>query len=116
MEVVPFRHEGLGNTAYLVELGNGGAAVVDPGRSVGVYLAAARERGLEIRAALETHLHADFVTGSVELAAMGAEVFVPAAAAVQFSHRPVRPGQRFSLGVVEVQAIASPGIGSSIGR
>jgi hydroxyacylglutathione hydrolase len=110
MEVVPFRHPGLGNTAYLLDLGDGGAALVDPGRAIEPYLRAARERAVQIVAVLETHVHADFVTGSLEVAeATGAEVFLPAEAGVQFPHRSVRAGQSFTLGKVEVEAIASPG-------
>lgn len=110
MEVVPFTHEGLGNTAYLLPLGEGDAALIDPCRTIEAYLAAARERGLQIRAVLETHLHADFVTGSVECAsATGAQVFVPEAAAVQFPHRAFRPGDRLRFGTVEIEALASPG-------
>jgi hydroxyacylglutathione hydrolase len=110
MDVTPLRHEGLGNSAYLVDLGDGQAALVDPGRTIGEYLAAAGDRGLRIRAVLETHLHADFVTGSLEIAAAtGAQVFVPAEAKVRFPHRPVRPDELLTLGDVEIQAIASPG-------
>jgi hydroxyacylglutathione hydrolase len=108
--VILFRHEGLGNSAYLLDLGDGSGALVDPGRIADDYLLAARRRGLRIRAVLETHLHADFVTGSLEVAtATGATVFVPDAAHVAFPHQPVRPGDRIDLGDLEIQAIASPG-------
>jgi hydroxyacylglutathione hydrolase len=110
MDITPFRHEGLGNTAYLVALGDGDAALMDPCRTVGGYLSVARDRGLRIRAVAETHLHADFVTGSLEVAAAtGATVFVPGAARAEFPHRPVQPGDRLGLGSVEIEAIASPG-------
>lgn len=110
MEVTPFRHEGLGNTAYLLEVGDGGAVLVDPGRSVDPYLAAAQERGLRILAVLETHLHADFVSGTTEVVgATGAAPFVPAAAEARFWHRPVVPGERISFRQVEIEALASPG-------
>jgi rhodanese-related sulfurtransferase/glyoxylase-like metal-dependent hydrolase (beta-lactamase superfamily II) len=110
VDVTPLRHEGLGNSAYLVDLGDGEAALVDPGRVIGGYLAAAGDRRLRIRAVLETHLHADFVTGSLEIAAAtGADVFVAAGADVRFPHKPVRPDERFTLADVEIRAIASPG-------
>jgi glyoxylase-like metal-dependent hydrolase (beta-lactamase superfamily II)/rhodanese-related sulfurtransferase len=110
VEITPFRHEGLGNTAYLVDVGDGGAVLLDPGRSAGVYLAAAQERGLRILAVLETHLHADFVSGTIEIAAAtGATSYVPAAAEARFPHRAVAPGQRMSFGEVEIEALASPG-------
>ena len=63
--------EGLGNSSYLVDLGDGRALAVDPARDPGPYLAAAGRRGLTIAYAAETHLHADFVSGSRELAAAG---------------------------------------------
>src|SRR6266550_3085035 len=92
MDVTPLRHEGLGNSTYLIDLGHGEAALVDPGRPIDGYLAAAHDHGVRIRAVLETHLHADFVTGSLEIAAAtGAEVFVPAGAKARFPHRPVEP-------------------------
>jgi hydroxyacylglutathione hydrolase len=109
MEVIPFLHRGLGNTSYLVDLGGGEAAVVDPDRSVVRYLSAAAERGLRMTSVLETHLHADFVTGSVELAAAGAVVFVSQDARLGFPHRSVRAAEHLQLGDVDVEVVASPG-------
>jgi hydroxyacylglutathione hydrolase len=110
VEIIPFRHEGLGNSAYLVDVGVGFAVLVDPGRTADIYLAAAQARGLRITAVLETHLHADFISGTIEIAeATGAMAFVPAAAAADFPHHPVDGGERMSFGEVEIEAIASPG-------
>ncbi|MGI9004648.1 MAG: MBL fold metallo-hydrolase [Streptosporangiaceae bacterium] len=64
--------EGLSNSSYVVDLGDGRALVVDPGRDPGPYTAAARRQGLTVVYAAETHLHADLVSGSRELAAHGA--------------------------------------------
>ena len=59
----------LSQASYM--LGSEGvAAVVDPRRDVGVYLEEAAKRGLQIRYVIETHLHADFVSGHCELAAL----------------------------------------------
>ena len=69
MNVMSFVHEGLGNSSYLVELGAGRAALVDPDRTAGRYLQMASARGLTIEAIFETHLHADFVSGAREAAA-----------------------------------------------
>ncbi len=55
---------GLGNRAYLVDLGDGRALVVDPARDPSPYLAAAGRLGLSIAYSAETHLHADFLSGS----------------------------------------------------
>ncbi len=110
MDVRLFKDEGLGNGSYLVDVGAGRALIVDPDRRTGRYLAAAADRDLEIVAALETHLHADFVSGALEIrAATGAELYVPAEAGVPFPHRPVEPGTRFGVGDLEVEVLATPG-------
>jgi hydroxyacylglutathione hydrolase len=109
MKVIPFVHEGLGNSSYLVDLGRGEGAVVDPDRSVERYVAAARSNGLEIRHILETHLHADFVTGSRELQWFGAQLLAPAAGSLQYEHQPLSPGATVTLGEAHVEAIGSPG-------
>src|SRR3989440_552456 len=61
--------EALGNTSYLVDLGGGLAASVDPRRDIDGHIELADRLGLRVIAGLETHLHADFVSGSRELAA-----------------------------------------------
>jgi len=78
MNVIPFVHEGLGNSSYLVGFADGRALLVDPDRSVQRYLDVARARQWTIVAVLETHLHADFVSGAHEIAAAtGATLFLP---------------------------------------
>jgi glyoxylase-like metal-dependent hydrolase (beta-lactamase superfamily II)/rhodanese-related sulfurtransferase len=110
MNVVPFVHEGLGNSSYLVELGDGAAALVDPDRTTARYLAAAEARGWRIVAALETHLHADFISGVRQLGDDGVpRLFLPAAASAHFPHEALTPGARLRLGEREVEVIASPG-------
>jgi hydroxyacylglutathione hydrolase len=79
VDVVPLVDEGLGNSAYVVDLGDGGALVVDPERDPRPYLACS-SAGLTARFVVETHLHADFVSGGRELAALGAQLLAPAAA------------------------------------
>ncbi|MBM3140297.1 MAG: MBL fold metallo-hydrolase, partial [Chloroflexi bacterium] len=82
MHVLPFVHEGLGNSSYLLELPDGDALVVDPDRSIDRYLRAAADSGRRVVGALETHLHADFVSGAHALASRGeARAYVPAGAA-----------------------------------
>lgn len=110
MNVISFVHHGLGNSSYLVELQDGQALLIDPDRTVERYLRAAEARGWSVIGLLETHLHADFVSGALEAAhATGARCFVPAGAQSRFPHRPLAAGQRVRLGGVEVEAIASPG-------
>lgn len=104
------RHEGLGNTGYLVEVGSGRALAVDPDRRVRRFLEAADERGWEIVAVFDTHVHADFVTGSLELRERtGATLHIPKEAGVAFPHRGVVPGEQFEVGDVEVEVLATPG-------
>jgi SAM-dependent methyltransferase len=69
--VTPVPDEGLGNTSWLIDLGDRRVAVVDPGRHPGPFLAEAERRGGRVAFSVETHLHADFVSGSRELAAYG---------------------------------------------
>jgi glyoxylase-like metal-dependent hydrolase (beta-lactamase superfamily II)/rhodanese-related sulfurtransferase len=110
MQTRLFRDEGLGNGSYLVEVGSDRAVLVDPDRRTRRYLAAAEDRHLEIVAVLETHLHADFVSGALDVrAASGAQLYEPAEAGVSFPHRPVDAGERLEIGDVEVEVLATPG-------
>lgn len=110
MKIIPFVHEGLGNSSYLVDIGSGKGLLVDPDRRVGRYLEAAASNGLEIVAALETHLHADFVSGAYELSHdTNAKVFLSAGAAAAFRHTPLAPTEKIRLNGIEVETIASPG-------
>jgi glyoxylase-like metal-dependent hydrolase (beta-lactamase superfamily II) len=97
--------EGLGNSSYLVDLGDGRALVIDPSR----YLAAADRLGLSVAFAAETHLHADFVSGARELAAGGAQVLASAAGETRFPHRGLRDGDEADLGGLSLRAVATPG-------
>ena len=76
----------LAHASYMV--GSGGeAAVIDPRRDVEIYLEEARKNGLRIAHVVETHLHADFVSGHRELAARtGAQIYLGARAGAQFAH------------------------------
>jgi len=110
MDVRLFRDRGLGNGSYLVRIADDRAVLVDPDRRTRRYLAAAEDRHLEIAAVLETHLHADFVSGALDIrAASGAEIYEPAEAGVSFPHRPVASGERLDIGDVEVEVLATPG-------
>ena len=101
--------EGLGNSSYLVDLGEGSALVVDPVRDSRSYLAEAERRGLRITMAAETHLHADFVSGSRELAACGARVIAAAEAGLEHPHHGLVGGDELDLGGLTLVALATPG-------
>jgi rhodanese-related sulfurtransferase/glyoxylase-like metal-dependent hydrolase (beta-lactamase superfamily II) len=110
MRVRTFRHEGLGNSSYLVDLGQGRGILVDPDRSFDRYLRAAEADGLRIEAVLETHLHADFVTGAVEaIHAAGARIHMPEGSASRVPHIAARAGDRIALDGSAADVIASPG-------
>src|SRR3990172_6101824 len=85
--IIPFVDEGLGNSSYLIDLGDGRGLVVDPTRDMTSYARAAEQRGLRLAYSLETHLHADFVSGSRELARLGATVLAPRSGLIDFPHR-----------------------------
>jgi glyoxylase-like metal-dependent hydrolase (beta-lactamase superfamily II)/rhodanese-related sulfurtransferase len=85
-------------------------AVIDPDREVQKYLDVAAERGLKITHIIETHLHADHVSGNTELAARtGAEIYVHEASGAQFPHKPLGDGDMIELGNVRMQAVHTPG-------
>jgi len=110
MNVVPFVHEGLGNSSYLIGLDGGSAILVDPDRTVQRYLDAAAARGWRIDSMLETHLHADFVSGAHELAAaVGARLFVPEGEGLRLPHHGVRGSERWAIDGLEIEGLASPG-------
>jgi hydroxyacylglutathione hydrolase len=102
-------HEDLGCASYVIADG-GQAAVIDPKWDIEDYLALADEHGFRIRHIVETHNHADHVSGKGRLAkATGAEIHVPAGAGVQFEHRSLSDGDKVSIGEVEISALATPG-------
>lgn len=106
---VAFVDEGLGNSSYLIDVGDGRALVVDPSRHPGPYLAEAERQGLMVAFTAETHLHADFVSGSRELAALGATVVAPAAGGLEFPARGLVDGERIDLGGLHLRGIGTPG-------
>jgi hydroxyacylglutathione hydrolase len=101
--------EGLGNCSYLVELSEGRAMAVDPGRDPAPWLELAGRHRLRLAYTAETHLHADFVSGSRELAAHGAQVLAARAAGLAFEHRGLDDGDELDLGGLTLRAVASPG-------
>jgi hydroxyacylglutathione hydrolase len=105
----PVVDEGLGNSAYVVELGDGRALVIDPARDPTPYLELARWRRLQITHAAETHLHADFLTGSRELAAEGAQILAPCRSGLCFPHRGLKDGEKVHLGGLTLRVLATPG-------
>jgi glyoxylase-like metal-dependent hydrolase (beta-lactamase superfamily II)/rhodanese-related sulfurtransferase len=104
-------HEDLGCASYLVGDEHAGvAAVVDPRLDIDEYLRSARYLGVHIEHVLETHNHADHVSGHGRLAsATGATIHVHRLAEVDFAHEPFEDGFELQLGSVLVRAIHTPG-------
>jgi len=105
----PLAHEGLGNSSYLAEVADGQALAVDPGRDPRPYLSLAAAHGLRVAFTADTHVHADYVSGSRELAGLGAQLLAPAGSGLSFGHQELRGGQDLDLGGLTLQALATPG-------
>lgn len=102
---------GLAEVAYLVaDEAAGEVAVIDPRRDIDAYLAWARERGLRITAILETHVHADFVSGARELAAAtGATIYASRLGDTEVPHTPLDDGDEVAVGALRLRALWTPG-------
>jgi hydroxyacylglutathione hydrolase len=101
---------GLGNAAYLVNVGDGRALAVDASRDLRRLRREAEARGLSIVFAADTHLHADFLSGAVQLAATdGAQILASKRGARQFQHRPLEDGDEVDLGGLTLRAMMTLG-------
>lgn len=110
VDLVPLVDEGLGNSAYLVDLGDGRALVVDVSLDLRQAYRAAGQRGLRLAFAAETHLHADFLSGARRLSAdEGARVLASAAGDREFDHIGLRDGDEIDLGGLRLRAWTTPG-------
>jgi hydroxyacylglutathione hydrolase len=103
--------DGLGCASYIVGCeAKGVAAIIDPDREVQKYLDAAASHGLTITHIIETHLHADHVSGNSDLAARsGAQIYVHEASGAEFPHQAVRDGDVLELGNLRLKVIHTPG-------
>jgi len=104
-------HDDLGCASYLVgDKGSGQAAVIDPKFEIDEYLALARYAGVSIEHVLETHNHADHVSGHGRLAAAtGASIYVHEDAEPAYDHIPISDGFELEIGQLLVRAIHTPG-------
>jgi len=110
VEIVSIVDEGLGHSSYVVGLGDGTALVVDPARFPDRQRAVAAERGWRIAWTADTHSHADYISGSPELAAEGAVFLASAGAGLEVPHRGIAAGEEVQVADgVKVRAIATPG-------
>jgi hydroxyacylglutathione hydrolase len=106
-----FVHDDLGCASYLIGDEHAGvAAVVDPRLDIDEYLRTARYLGVRIEHILETHNHADHVSGHGRLAAAtGAVIHVHTDAAPEYDHEPFEDGWELALGQLTVRALHTPG-------
>jgi glyoxylase-like metal-dependent hydrolase (beta-lactamase superfamily II)/rhodanese-related sulfurtransferase len=106
-----YKVEGLGCYSYLIGCPAAGTAcVVDPERHVEQYVETAQDNGLTITHIFDTHLHADHITGSAELAARtGAVIHVHPAIAAEYAHEDLADGQRFRFGSAELEVVETFG-------
>lgn len=111
MNTYDFVDEGLGHSSYVIDLGDGAAAIVDPPRFPTAHEALADRLGVRIAWTVDTHSHADYVTGSPSLTDRhGATFIAPQASRLATPHRPVHDGEHVQLADdVELIALATPG-------
>jgi hydroxyacylglutathione hydrolase len=99
----------LAHGSYLIA-DSGEAAVIDPQRDVDQYIADAASRGAKIRWIIETHLHADFVSGHIELARRtGATIVLGARAGATFPHHAAKDGETLNVGALRLKLLDTPG-------
>jgi glyoxylase-like metal-dependent hydrolase (beta-lactamase superfamily II)/rhodanese-related sulfurtransferase len=99
----------LSEAAYYIE-SNGEAAIIDPLRDIDVYLQLAKDRNATIRYIFETHFHADFVSGHLDLQrATGATIVFGPGTKTHYSVNLAKDGEVFPLGDVSISAIHTPG-------
>jgi hydroxyacylglutathione hydrolase len=101
---------GLAQASYLVACARTRQAVViDPRRDVDIYLAAARQQQLNIVAAIETHVHADFVSGARELAALDVRIIAGPGSSLAYPAREARHDERLAFGDLVLHFLHTPG-------
>lgn len=99
----------LAEAAYYIE-SNGEAAIIDPMRETEPYLEILAKRGAKLKYVLETHFHADFVSGHLDLARQtGAKLIFGPTASPSYSSYIAEDGERFELGDIEIKVLHTPG-------
>lgn len=102
---------GLGCLSYAIGCPRAKAmAVIDPKRDVQDYLEIAREEGMQITHIINTHVHADHVSGDQELRlATGADIYIHESAPVEYKHKDLKEGDVFELGAAKIEVLHTPG-------
>ncbi|MDW7681207.1 MAG: MBL fold metallo-hydrolase, partial [bacterium] len=101
--------EKIAHSSYILA-GKNSCAVIDPQRDVDVYITEARAMGVDITHILQTHLHADFISGHIDLAKKtGAKIYVAKSAECTFDHVPLSEGDSIELEDMELKVLETPG-------
>lgn len=101
--------EKIAHSSYILA-GSNACAVIDPSRDVDMYIKEARKLGVDITHVLETHPHADFVSGHMELAHRGgAKIYMPEAGNCAFDHVPLSEGDVLKVDDIELEVLETPG-------
>lgn len=108
LEIVGVVDEGLGHSAHLVAI-DGAVLAIDPLRVVDRYLSVIEQHGWHLTWTADTHTHADYVSGSPELARRGALFFASRGAHLEGAHRPLDPGDEVDLHGLTLRALPTPG-------
>ena len=106
-----FKVEGLGCLSYLIGCpAAGNAVVVDPKRDYEDYIETAEENGLQITAIVDTHVHADHVSGALELSQItGATIYTGNDPEIEFEHNILKEGEKLKFGNVLIEILETPG-------
>ena len=109
--IEPFVDKGLGNSAYLIGSHDTKKGIlIDPLRDVDQYIRAASERGIQLTHVLDTHLHADFISGNREIAQQtGARIGASADSSLGFDHEPLTDQSVINMGAFEIRVMTTPG-------
>ncbi|MCQ1535887.1 MBL fold metallo-hydrolase [Methanosarcina sp. KYL-1] len=109
MLVQQFFVKGIAHSSYILA-GKERCAVIDPRRDTDIYVDAAKALGVKITHILETHLHADFISGHIDLAeATGAKIYAPKSGNCEFEHVGLAEGDNFEIEDMAVRVLETPG-------
>ena len=98
----------IAHSSYILA-GKNSCAVIDPQRDVDFYISEARTLGVDITHILQTHLHADFISGHMDLAKTGAKIYAPKSADCSFDHVPLSEGDTVELEDMVLRIMETPG-------
>ena len=109
MIIQQFFVNGLAHCSYLLG-GSKTCAVIDPRRYIQIYLDIAKAMGLKVTHILETHLHADFISGHLDFAEKtGAKIYAPKMGRCEFHHIGLSEGNTFEIEDMELKLLETPG-------